>query len=133
MTEIDILFSKGSASQNMERDAALLKEIGTFQKPLLHLYRWNTPSFTYGYFCDPQKYLHMDRVDGRGISYGRRSTGGGICFHLSDYAFSFLMPASCQEFSLEPMENYRFVNQKVQAALEHFKGMKTELIPSSQK
>jgi lipoate---protein ligase len=129
---IDLLFSQGTAQQNMARDHALLQEVERFQKPLLHLYRWSRPSFTFGYFCDPKKYLHMDQVQKHGLSFGRRSTGGGICFHLTDYAFSFLMPSSHPKFFKEPMENYRFVNEKVQAALKKFVGLETELIPASQ-
>lgn len=127
----DLLFSQGTAKQNMERDASLLKNVGDLKRPLLHLYRWKEASFTHGYFCQPQKILHEHKIKKYRLNYARRSTGGGICFHLSDYAFSFLMPASHPNYSLGPMANYHFVNVRVQKALKRFVGLKTDLIGTS--
>ena len=92
----------------MKYDADLLKELKN--DPILHLYGWEGPSATHGYFIEPEKHLDLEAMKRHKISLGRRPTGGGIVFHIWDYAFSFLMPSSHPLFSETPIENYRFVN-----------------------
>ncbi len=117
---------KKTALENMEKDTALLKELG--DDPILHLYDWKGPSGTYGYFINPEKHLKNSS-----ISFARRPTGGGIVFHIWDYAFSFLMPVSHPLFSEKPLDNYQFVNGVVLEVMEDIFDLKnaTELIPSS--
>lgn len=107
-----------SADNNMVRDAILLKELN--QYPILHLYDWEGPSATYGHFINPEKHLDMDIVAKTDLSLARRPTGGGIVFHIWDYAFSFLMPASHPLFSQNPLENYRFVNEAVLDVMQDY-------------
>ena len=59
--------------------------------PLLHLYQWDGPSATYGYFIDPSKYLDLNKLRQHHVALARRPTGGGIVFHIWDLAFSFLI------------------------------------------
>ena len=117
---------KKSAKENMEKDSLLLGELGT--DPILHLYDWQSKSGTYGYFINPEKHLKKSSV-----SFARRPTGGGIVFHIWDYAFSFLLPSSHPHFSDVPLENYQFVNQVVLDVMEEMFDLKnrTELIPES--
>ena len=129
----DVLsFPPSCAKQNMERDHRLLQEVETFKKPLLHLYRWKKLSFTFGYFCRPQDHLHQKALEKWDIDSARRSTGGGICFHFTDYAFSFLLPASHPDFSPDPLQNYLYVNRRVQKALCQYMSIETQLITASQ-
>lgn len=107
-----------SANDNMMRDAILLKELNDL--PILHLYGWERPSATYGHFIHPEKHLDMDRVSKANMSLARRPTGGGIVFHIWDYAFSFLMPFSHPLFSQNPLENYRFVNEVVLEVMQDY-------------
>ncbi len=100
-----------SAESNMSRDAQLLDSLE--EEPILHLYGWERPSATYGHFIDPAGYFDMEAIKRREISLARRSTGGGIVFHIWDYAFSFLMPSSHPYFSTNTLDNYRFVNEIV--------------------
>ncbi len=100
-----------SAIENMALDTKYLQDLE--EDPILHLYDWKEPSFTYGYFVSLEKYLHLDVVETLKVSSARRPTGGGIVFHIWDYAFSFLMPSNHRFFSLNTLDNYRFVNEIV--------------------
>ena len=104
--------SKG-ADANMRMDEKLLMELDAKGQPILHLYQWDSPAATYGYFIDPSKYIDLDKSRLHRISLARRPTGGGIVFHIWDLAFSFLMPAGHPRFSLNTLDNYRFVNEAV--------------------
>ena len=101
----------------MDLDGKLLDELDPAGKPILHLYEWERPSATYGYFIQPEKHLDLKRAGERGVALARRPTGGGIVFHIWDLAFSFLMPSGHPAFSLNTLENYRFVNEAVLEAV----------------
>lgn len=108
-----------SAKENMEIDARLLETLGG--RPVLHLYRWAKPSITHGVLLDPLEHLNANEVEWNNLDVARRPTGGGILFHIWDFAFSFLLPSSHPQFSSIPVENYRFVNQiALEAVLEVF-------------
>lgn len=81
-----------SATENMALDTKYLQALEG--DAILHLYDWIGLPATYGYFIAPDKYLNLDAVAKYGLSLARRPTGGGIVFHIWDYAFSFLMPSS---------------------------------------
>jgi lipoate-protein ligase A len=104
----------------MAKDAFLLAQLGLESPPLLHFYEWDSPCLTYGYFTDPARYLDMEALRHCGLQAARRPTGGGIIFHLSDLAFSVLVPASHSHFSLNTLDNYAFINQKVAKVIAHF-------------
>lgn len=102
-----------SAQKNMELDVQLLESMDGASSPILHFYEWEAPSATYGYFIDPAKHLKM----GSQIALAKRPTGGGIIFHVTDFAFSLLLPASHPHFSQNTLENYAFVNGLVTRAI----------------
>ncbi len=132
MTFMDVLDTKiSSAADNMRIDARLLSELDPKGEPVLHLYRWDGLSATYGHFIDPNRWFHLDRVETKGLSLAKRPTGGGIVFHIWDLAFSFLMPADHPAFSLNTLTNYRFVNEAVLETVKeyfHLRGA-PEIIP----
>jgi lipoate-protein ligase A len=109
-----------SAEENMGLDAEMLAHLDKRERPILHFYEWEGAAATYGYFTDPARYLDLEAAKRMGLSLARRSTGGGIVFHLWDMAFSVLVPAHCPQFSTNTLENYGFVNQAVLAAVEMF-------------
>jgi len=106
-----------SASENMELDAALLTDLEWSTDPILHLYDWDQDAATFGHFINPQKFLTMEAVDRLGLDLAKRPTGGGIVFHLCDLAFSVLIPASHPSFSINPLDNYAFINNQVIEAI----------------
>lgn len=121
MVAMDVLDTKiSSAAENMRIDEQLLAQLDPNGEPILHLYRWDGLSATYGHFIDPGEWFHLTKVESNKLSLGRRPTGGGIVFHIWDLAFSFLMPSSHRAFSLNTLNNYRFVNEVVLEAVKEF-------------
>lgn len=104
----------------MAKDADLLAQLDPQGPSILHFYDWNAPCLTYGYFTDPVRHLNLNALQDHGLQKARRPTGGGIIFHLSDLAFSLLIPASHPRFSFNTLDNYVFINEKVAAAAAHF-------------
>jgi lipoate-protein ligase A len=131
MAEWDVLDTGvNSAQANMRQDRELLEGAAELKRPVLHFYEWEKPSLTYGHFIDPSLFLNQKRVESLGWNAARRSTGGGIVFHLWDMAFSLVVPAHCLEYSMNTLDNYAFVNRAVLKAVEAFlpKGLDLHLI-----
>lgn len=118
-----------TAVENMSKDTLLLAELSNV--PILHLYDWKEPSITYGHFIRPEKHIHLETAKQLGISFAKRPTGGGIVFHIWDYAFSFLMPSMHPYFSENTLENYRFVNEIVLEVMEEYLSLSANIIPES--
>lgn len=79
-----------SAADNMAFDAAILSRYMEEDIPVLRLYRWLTPSFTYGVSQDPAGEIDMHRCAEDGIGVVGRMTGGGVLFHNDDVTYSFV-------------------------------------------
>lgn len=122
-----------SASENMALDAELLDSLDQYSHPILHLYDWKHESATYGHFVNPADFLNLDEAHKRGLDLAKRSTGGGIVFHIWDLAFSVLVPANNRHFSENTLENYAFVNECVLNAVKNFLGSNQDptLIPTN--
>lgn len=108
-----------SPTRNMEMDLHFLQNICSYDHPILHFYDWQGPCATHGYFIDPSKYLNKNAI--HKINLARRPTGGGIVFHLTDLAFSVVIPASHPAYSTNTLDNYSFVNTIVSQAIVQFK------------
>lgn len=109
-----------SAQANMDDDALWLSEIDENPHMILHYYEWENPSATYGYFVRPEEFFDITVLSKHPLDLGRRVTGGGVIFHLTDLAFSFLLPHQHPDFSTDTLKNYRLVNQIVKNAIELF-------------
>lgn len=105
---------------NMDLDKKLLEELNDASLPILHLYDWVSPSATYGHFINPATYLSPEAFNCLDLS--KRPTGGGVTFHVADWAFSVLVPANYHAYSLNTLDNYAFVNQLVIEVLSRFLG-----------
>ena len=112
-----ILHSYADAQSIMDKDAKLLEDLAYDQRACLHLYEWKNPSITYGHFIKIEKMLQLEELKNHKIDLAKRPTGGGVIFHLYDYAFSFLLPSKSPFFSDRPIENYRFVHEILTKAL----------------
>ena len=118
-----------SAAANMELDAALLADLKDEREGILHLYDWESDAATYGHFIDPENFLNMAGVQKNKLDLAKRPTGGGIVFHNCDLAFSVLMPATSPCFSLNPLDNYAFVNGRVIWAIQKMIASPAQLLP----
>ncbi|MEX1012986.1 MAG: hypothetical protein WDZ27_04755 [Waddliaceae bacterium] len=103
---------KGTATENMAHDYALLSQLSSMTGPTLRFYEWHTPSVTHGYFMEPASWIQESKLDS-----AKRPTGGGILFHGHDFTFSVVIPKSFPAYTLNTVENYRYVNQLVMNAL----------------
>lgn len=112
----------GSAHDNMEIDRHLLENLRPDSQPILHLYEWEGCCATYGYFTKPEQFLQMESVESGLLNIARRPTGGGVIFHLTDLAFSVLIPANHPRYSVNTLENYSLVNSAVAKTIEEFSG-----------
>jgi lipoate-protein ligase A len=106
-----------SAQDLMDLDSVLLERLRRDPQPVLHLYEWEGPSLTYGFFVNPADHLNEQGLRLHRLSAAKRPTGGGILFHLTDLAFSVLIPSTHPCFSLNPLENYAFINGIVARAI----------------
>jgi len=59
--------------------------IGVFR-----VYRWQRPSFTYGFSQSPQSQIDLARCASDGVQIAKRMTGGGILFHNDEITYSFV-------------------------------------------
>lgn len=109
-----------SAEENMAIDAKLLHEMKPDDPPLLHFYEWEGDVATYGHFLDPKIFLDLNQAEAFGLSLARRPTGGGIIFHVSDFAFSVLVPAHFPHYSINTLDNYDFINSAVKRGVKNF-------------
>ncbi len=120
----------------MAKDEVLLKGLRADSSPAIHLYAWKGNCATYGYFVDPFRVLDREAVAKHKLSLARRPTGGGIIFHLTDFAFSILIPSSHPHYSLNTLDNYLFINRLVGRALRSWVGevdfLTDEPVPLSQ-
>ncbi len=115
---LQIVESRAAESSQaiMDQDFALL----TAAQPTLHLYSWPTPTASYGLLVKPEEFLYLDKVAGR-ISLAKRPTGGGILFHLTDLAFSLVLPAD--QIPDSSLACYALINQKVASLLSRLFGL----------
>ncbi len=111
---------KQTARSNMTKDKNLLYSLDPEGSPILHLYEWEKPSITYGHFIKIERFFDSEEVEKMGVEMTKRPTGGGVVYHMADYAFSFLLPSTHPEFSQRPIENYAFVHSILSKVIEKF-------------
>ncbi len=79
-----------SGADNMALDSAILSRYIEEDIPVLRVYRWLRPSFTYGVSQDPSDWIEIKRCAEDGIDIAGRMTGGGVLFHNDDITYSFV-------------------------------------------
>ncbi|MFZ4772665.1 MAG: lipoyl protein ligase domain-containing protein [Chlamydiia bacterium] len=97
------------AQENMDLDKALLEQgVGAY----LEFHQWKGPSFTYGYFVDPEKEFF------EGVDVGRRVTGGGILYHGGDLSFALCFPEGHVLGDTDTLVVYQKLNELVGRAIQ---------------
>jgi lipoate-protein ligase A len=79
-----------SADYNMALDEKILTQYLDDGIGLFRTYRWQGPSFTYGFHQDPRSQIDLARCASDGIQVAKRITGGGILFHHDEITYSFV-------------------------------------------
>lgn len=90
-----------SAEYNMAGDEEIFMRYLDDGVGVLRLYRWQGPSFTYGFSQNPENEINLSLCAAEGVGIAKRMTGGGILFHNDEITYSFV----CSKFDVgEPQE-----------------------------
>ncbi|MGI6595618.1 MAG: lipoate--protein ligase family protein [Elusimicrobia bacterium] len=73
---------------NMAVDRAMIDFYRKDSIPLFRIYRWRPHGFSYGYSQNAEEVLDIPACYKDGISFVRRSTGGGIIYHGNEATYS---------------------------------------------
>ncbi|MBI4707114.1 MAG: lipoate--protein ligase family protein [Candidatus Omnitrophica bacterium] len=89
-----------TAVYNMALDEKIFNQYLLDGVPVLRVYGWSAPSFTYGFSQKPQEELDLPGCARAGVEVVKRMTGGGILFHHDEITYSFV--CSKQDVGEEP-------------------------------
>jgi lipoate-protein ligase A len=82
-----------SGPENMAIDAALLDCFVPGESlPVLRLYGWEPPAFSYGRFQRVADIIDLEKCRENGIAVVRRITGGGVIYHAAELTYSLACP-----------------------------------------
>lgn len=84
----------GSAAYNMALDAAIFSRYLEDGIPVLRLYSWQAPAFSYGFSQEPKNQIDLAACAIDGVGVAKRITGGGILFHDQELTYSFVCSKS---------------------------------------
>lgn len=115
-----------SAEDNMQKDAHFLEDLKELS--ILHFYDWKNDSATYGHFTKIENFIDLEKAKNKPLDLAKRPTGGGIIFHIWDFAFSVLVSKDHPKFSFNPLENYKLINSIVVKAISEFLDLEYEII-----
>ncbi|MFA5199793.1 MAG: lipoate--protein ligase family protein [Candidatus Omnitrophota bacterium] len=91
MKEFKLIRSKASSARNnMALDENIYYQYLKDGVGVLRLYRWERPSFTYGFSQDPVNQIDLALCAENGVQIAKRITGGGILFHHDEITYSFV-------------------------------------------
>jgi lipoate-protein ligase A len=103
----------------METDENLLLSMKKEDDPILHFYDFVKPSFTFGVFVKPAEIMNQKKYI-KDFDFSRRPTGGGVLFHVWDFAFSCFVPKDHPGYFEDVMDSYKYINDKVVLALSDY-------------
>ncbi|MCX5668816.1 MAG: lipoate--protein ligase family protein [Candidatus Omnitrophica bacterium] len=83
-----------SVASNMALDEKIFKRYLEDGIGVLRLYRWQSPSFTYGFSQVPESQIDLSACATDGVEVAKRITGGGILFHDDEITYSFVCSKS---------------------------------------
>ena len=78
------------AVYNMALDEKIFNRYLKDGIPVLRLYRWKSPAFTYGVTQHPENEIDFKRCLSDKVEVVKRITGGGILFHNDEITYSFV-------------------------------------------
>ena len=77
------------AARNMAVDGIIYQRYLEDGIGVLRLYRWEAPSFTFGFSQKPEELLDLEACAKDDIGVAKRITGGGLLFHDDEITYSF--------------------------------------------
>lgn len=81
-----------SGVENMAIDESLLASFDpAVSQPILRLYGWSPPAFSYGRFQNPAEIIDLKLCAADGVQVVRRATGGGVIFHGEELTYSLVV------------------------------------------
>ncbi|MFH1281275.1 MAG: lipoate--protein ligase family protein [Candidatus Omnitrophota bacterium] len=83
-----------SAVSNMALDEKIFKRYLEDGVGVLRLYRWQAPSFTYGFSQAPHSLINLASCATDKVGLAKRITGGGVLFHDDEITYSFVCSKS---------------------------------------
>lgn len=107
---LDTCSEPGGAAWNMAADEALLAGA---TGPVLRVYRWCRPAFSFGYFLPAADALAA-AGDREPI---RRWTGGGMVAHGDDFTWSLIIPTGEPAAAMRPAASYAAIHSALAQAL----------------
>lgn len=109
---------------NMAWDQTLLEFSASLGRPMLRFYGWTEPAATFGYF---QHYSEIAALTSLRPLI-RRSTGGGLVPHDSDWTYAIIVPPDHKWHGLPAIDSYQRAHTWLQNAFTKC-GAATELAP----
>ncbi len=88
------------AEYNMALDKVIFERFLEDGVPVLRIYRFNQPSFTYGVSQNASSELDLEKCATDGVGVAKRMTGGGVLFHNDEITYSFV----CSKFDVGESE-----------------------------
>lgn len=79
-----------SAQYNMALDKSILTSYLNDGIPVLRIYGWQAPSFTYGVSQHSETEIDLAACLRDGVQVAQRMTGGGVLFHHREITYSFV-------------------------------------------
>ena len=83
---------QNDAAMNMAIDEAMLLTQKASRQPILRIYDWLRPAFSFGYFQRISEEVDVSACDSHGIELVRRMTGGGTVIHGWDVTYTLIVP-----------------------------------------
>ncbi len=111
-----IISQAASATYNMELDEKIFSRFLEDRIPVLRVYRWEKPSFTYGVYQNPEAQVDLKQCARDGVEVVKRITGGGILFHQNEITYSFV----CSKEDVGEPENVFVSYREICAFLINF-------------
>lgn len=99
------------AASNMALDEVIFKRYLDDGVGVLRLYRWQKPSFTYGFSQEPKSQINLNACVTDGVGVVKRITGGGILFHDNEITYSFVCSKADVHEPLGVFVDYRNICQ----------------------
>ncbi len=114
---------------NMGLDETILEEVVSGSElPTLRLYGWSPENVTIGYFQGMEEEVDLEACERLGVSYLRRTTGGGAVLNAQEVTYNLVAPVGFAGIPKQILDSYRYICGGVLAGLRHM-GVEAEFIP----